>query len=111
MKRKVQKEKRGLSRVVVPGDRSIYINMKRKVSEKVVLAEQQFLVTDSSTSKQEEKGFRKSGLNEAVVLSDGFIYIKMKRKVPEKVVSTEWWFLVTGSFSSTQRERLQKKWS
>ena len=91
----------------------------------------------SFTSKQEEKGFRKSGLNEAVVLSDGvYLHQNMKRKilekvvltkqwfsvmglftskyeekVPEKVVLAEWWFLVTGSFSSTRRERLQKKWS
>ena len=33
----------------------------------------------SFTSKQEEKGFRKSGFNEAVILSDGFIYINEEK--------------------------------
>ena len=68
----------------VLGDRYIFINTKRKASEKVVVAEARwwFLVKVSFTSKYGEKGSRKSGHSrgQVMVLGDGFIHIQIGRE-------------------------------
>ena len=65
--------KSGLSRGVVLGDRFVFINMKRKVSEEE--AKWWFVMTVSLTSKYGEKGFRKSDFSRVVVLPSGRSFI------------------------------------